>query len=35
MRNFKVCPWSDATANLDFYDSLGFINKFSGIMTQI
>lgn len=35
MRNFKVCPWSDATANLDFFDSLGFINKFYAIMTQI
>ena len=35
MRNFKVCPWSDPTANLDFYDSLGFINRFAGIMTQI
>ena len=35
MRSFKVNPWSDLTANLDFYDSLGFINKFSGILTQI
>ena len=34
-RNFKVNDWSEPTANLDFYDSLAFVNKFSAIMTQI
>ena len=33
MRNFKINSWSEPTANLDFYDSLGFINKFAAIMT--
>ena len=35
MKNFKPCPWSQDTANLDFYDSLDFINKFYAIMGQI
>ena len=35
MRNFKPTPWSEPVYNLDFYDSLGFINKFTAIMQQI
>ena len=35
MRNFRATPWSEPTANLDFYDSLGCINKVAAIMTQI
>ena len=34
-RNFKPTPWSEPVYNLDFYDSLGFINKFTAIMQQI
>ena len=34
-RNFKVTPWSEPTANMDFYDSLSFINKFSSVMSQV
>ena len=32
MKSFKPCPWSQDTANLDFYDSLDFINKFYAVM---
>lgn len=32
MRDFKVNPWSEPTAKLDFYDSLDFVNKFHSIM---
>lgn len=35
VRNFKVCPWSEPSANLDFYDSLSFINKFYSILAQV
>ena len=31
MKTFKPCPWSQDCGNLDFYDSLDFINKFYAI----
>ena len=31
VKTFKPCPWSQDVGNLDFYDSLDFINKFYAI----
>lgn len=35
MRTFKAAPWSESVAHMDFFDSLGFINKLSAILTQV
>ena len=35
MKTFKPCPWSQEVGNLDFYDSLDFINKFYAITQQV
>ena len=35
MKRFKPCPWSQEAGNLDFYDSLDFINKFYSITQQV
>ena len=35
MKTFKPCPWSQEAGNLDFYDSLDFINKFYSITEQV
>lgn len=35
MRTFQACPWSEKVAHMDFYDSLGFVNKLSAILTQV
>ena len=32
MRTFQATPWSEPVAHMDFYDSLGFVNKLSSIM---
>ena len=35
MKRFKPCPWSQEAGNLDFYDSLDFINKYYSITQQV
>ena len=35
LKRFKPCPWSTDQGVLDFYDSLGFINKFYSITQQV